>query len=171
MRLQVKYYCQASKFLHIVSMVAYQINVAHQCLLPLRRCLFSSLAAPPNSHIQNKVIPGSIGTEMRFSLQMFSSFRCLFVVRFERDIVLSSLYDIAKARIHHVMPLWRYFYSPKLRSILSKVDENSGDLLWVSSFKSWSCMKLNLQQNLSATLTNGFVKRNVNFLSAHKCIT
>ena len=126
-RLQVKYYCQVSKFLHIISMVAYQTNVAHQCLLPPRLCLFSSLTAPPNSHIQNKVIPRGIGTEMLFSLQIFSSFRCLFVLRSERDIVLSSLY-ITKARIHHVMPLWRYFYSPKLRSILSKAGENSGDL-------------------------------------------
>ena len=136
--LQVKYYCQVSKFLHIVSMVVYQTNVAHQCLLPPRLYLFSSLVAPPNSHIQNKVIPGVIGTEMLFSLQIFSSFRCLFVVRFEWDIVLSSLYDIRNAWIHHVMSLRRYFYSPKLCLILSKAGAKSG----VSSFKSWSCMKL-----------------------------
>ena len=131
---------------------SYQWWLIRQMLLisasSLLASLFSSLAAPPNSHIQNKVIPGGIGTEMLFSLQIFSSFRCLFVVRFERDIVLSSLYDITKARIHHVMSLWRYFYSPKLRSILSKAGENSGDLLWVSSFKSWSCMKLNLQHKI-----------------------
>ena len=66
--------------------------------LPLLGC-----SSPPNSHIQNKVIPGCIGIEMLFSLQVFSSFRCLFVVRFEWDIVLSSSYDIRKAWIHHVM--------------------------------------------------------------------
>ena len=104
--------------------------------LPLLGC-----SSPPNSHIQNKVIPGCIGIEMLFSLQIFSSFRCLFVVRFEWDIVLSSSYDIRKAWIHHVMSLRRYFYSPKLRLILSKAGANSGDLLWVSSFKvevAWS---------------------------------
>ena len=151
-------------------MVAYQTNVAHQCLLPPRLCLFSSLAAPPNSHIQNKVIPGGNGIEMLFSLQIFSSFRCLFVVRFEWDIVLSSWDDIRKAWIHQVKSLGEYFYSPKLRLILSKAGVNSGDLLWVSSFKSWSCLKLNLQ-NVSATLTKGFVKCNVNLFSVHKCIT
>ena len=66
--------------------------------LPLLGC-----CSPPNNHIQNKVIPGCIGIEMLFSLQVFSSFRCLFVVRFEWDIVLSSSYDIRKAWIHHVM--------------------------------------------------------------------
>ena len=110
-------------------MVAYQTNVAHQCLLPPRLRLFPSLAAPKNSHIQNKVIPGCIGTEMLFSLQIFSSFRCLFVVRFELDIVLSSSYDIRKAWIHHIMSLRRYFYSAKLHLILSKAGANSGDLL------------------------------------------
>ena len=128
--------------------MAYQINVAHQCLLPPSLCGSPYLAAPPNSHIQNKVIPRGIGIEMLFSLQMFSSIRCLFAARFERDIVLSSLYDITKAWIHHVMSMWRYFYSPKLRLILSKAGENSGDLLWVSSFKSWRCMKLNLQHKI-----------------------
>ena len=96
---------------------------------------------PPNSHIKNKVIPGCIGIEMLLSLQMFSSFRCLFVVRFEWNIVLSSSHDIRKAWIHQVMSLRRYFYSPKLRLILSKAGANSGDLLWVSSFKvevAWS---------------------------------
>ena len=44
--------------------------------------------------------------------------------------------------------LRRYSYSPKLRLILSKAGANSGDLLWVSSFKSWSCMKLNLQHKI-----------------------
>ena len=127
-----------SKFLHIVSMSTYQTNVAYQCLLPPRLCLFPPLAAPPNSHLQNKVIPGGIGMEIIFSLQIFSSFRCLFVVRFEWDIVLSSSYDIRKAWIHHVMSLRRYFYSPKLCLILSKAGAKSG----VSSFKSWSCMKL-----------------------------
>ena len=117
-------------------MVAYQTNVARQCLLPPRLCLFPFLAAPPNSHIQNKVIPGGIGIEMLFSLQNFSSFRWLFVVRFDWDIVLSSSYDIEKAWIHHVMSLRRYFYSPKLRLILSKAGANSGDLLCVSSFRS-----------------------------------
>ena len=134
-------------------MVTYQTKVAHQCLLPPRLCLFASLAAPPNSHIQNKVIPGCIGIEMLFSLQVFSSFRCLFVVRFEWDIVLSSSYNIRKAWIHHVMSLRRCFYSPKLRLISSKAGANSGDFLWISTFKSWSCMKLNL-------LHNGFAKLN-----------
>ena len=78
----------------------------------------------------------------------FSSFRCLFVIRFGRDIVLSSLYYIKKAWIHHVMSLRRYFYPPKLWLVLSKAGVNSGDLLWVSSFKSWSCMKLNLQHKI-----------------------
>ena len=79
-------------------MVAYQVNVAHQCLLPPRLCLFSSLAAPPNSHFQKKVIPGCIGIKM-----VSSNLFCLFAVRFEWDIVLSSSYDIRKAWIHHVM--------------------------------------------------------------------
>ena len=102
-RFQVKYYCQVQWFSHIASLVASQTNVAHQCLLPPPLCLFPSLTAPPNNHIQNKVIPRCIGIEMLFSLQIFSSFRCLFVVRFEWDIVLSSSYDIRKAWIHHVM--------------------------------------------------------------------
>ena len=58
-----------SKFLHILSMVAAdQTNVAHQCLISPRLCLFPPLAAPPSSHIQNKVIPGGIGIEMLFPL-------------------------------------------------------------------------------------------------------
>ena len=73
-------------------------NVAHQYLVPPRLCLFHSLAAPPNSHIQNKVIPGCTGIEM-----LPSNLFCLFVVRFDWDIVLSSSYDIRKAWIHHVM--------------------------------------------------------------------
>ena len=108
--------------------------------IPLPGC-----SSPPNSHIQNKVISGCVGIEMLFSLQFFSSFQCLFVVRFEWDIVLSSWDDIRKAWIHQVKSLGEYFYSPKLRLILSKAGVNSGDLLWVSIFKSWSCMKLNLQ--------------------------
>ena len=137
----IKARVENSKFLHIVSMVAYQTNVAHQCLHPPRLCLFSSLAAPPDRHIQNKVILGGIGIEMLFSLQSFSSFWCLFVVIFERDIVLSSLYDIAKAWIHHAMSWEGTFYFPKLRLILSKGGANSVDLLWVSNFKvkvAWS---------------------------------
>ena len=133
--------------------------------LPILGC-----SSPPNSHNQNKVIPRCTGIEMLFSLQILSSFWCLIVVRFEWNIVLSNSYDIRKAWIHHVTSLRRYFYSPKLRLILSKAGVNSGDLLWVSSFKSWSCLKLNLQ-NVSATLTKGFVKCNVDLFSVHKCIT
>ena len=44
--------------------------------------------------------------------------------------------------------LRRHSYSPKLRLILSKACANSGDLLRVSSFKSWSCIKLNLQHKI-----------------------
>ena len=123
-------------------MVAYQINVAHQCLLPACFCLFPSFASRPNSHIQNKVIPVGTGTKMLFLLQIFSSFCCLFIARFEWDIVLSRSCDIGEIWIHHVMSLRRHFYSPKLHLILSKAAANSGDLLWVFSFKSWSCMKL-----------------------------
>ena len=117
---------------------AYKWWLIRQMFLISASSLTASASFPPNSHIQKKVIPGCISIEMLFSLQMFSSFRCLFVIRFEWDIVLSSLYDIKKAWIHYVMSLRRYFYSPKLWLILSKAGVNSGDLLWVSSFKSWS---------------------------------
>ena len=45
------------KFLHIVSMVAYQAKVTHQCL-PLPASAFSPpwYVALPNSHIENEVI-------------------------------------------------------------------------------------------------------------------
>ena len=45
-------------------------------------------AAPRNSHLQKHIIPGWIGIET-----LFSTFQCLYVVRFEWDIVLSSSYD------------------------------------------------------------------------------
>ena len=53
-----------------------------------------SVSSPPwyaalrNSHLQKHIIPGWIGIET-----LFSAFQCLYVVRFERDIVLSSSYD------------------------------------------------------------------------------
>ena len=50
---------------------------------------------------------------MLFSLQIFSSFQCLYVVRFELDIEISQR---------------RYFYSSKLRLIVSKGGANSADL-------------------------------------------
>ena len=54
------------------------------------------LLFPTKQPYSKKDIPGCIGIEMLFSLQLFSSFRCLFVIRFEWGIVLSSLHDIKK---------------------------------------------------------------------------
>ena len=106
--------------------ISYQWWLIRQILLISASSLPASASSPPwlpppNSRIQNKVIPGGIGTEMLFSLQIFSSFRCLFVVRFEWDIVLSSSYNIRKAWIRHVMSLRRHFYSPKLQLIYLKL--------------------------------------------------
>ena len=67
-----------------------QTNVAHQCLLSPRLCLFPPLAAPPNSHIQNKVISGGIDLEMLISLSnavfIFTVFK--FFLHFDACLLL-----------------------------------------------------------------------------------
>ena len=57
---------------------------------PFPLCLFPSLICSPTKQpLQKHIIPGWIGIET-----LFSAFQCLYVVRFERDIVLSSSYDL-----------------------------------------------------------------------------
>ena len=61
---------------------------------------------------------------------IFSSFKCLYIVRFEWGIVLSSSNDGWDKRGYTTWcPRERYFYSSKLCLIVSKGGTNSADSL------------------------------------------
>ena len=83
-------------------------------------------------------------------LSIFSSFQCLYIVRFEYDIILSNSYDGWDKR-GYTMWLPREGTSAVLNCVwlyLKRVQIQHTWTLWVSFFKSWNCMKLNLPRKI-----------------------
>ena len=107
-------------------------------------------------------------------LSIFSSFQCLYKVRFEWDTVLSNSYDGWDKRGYTMwFPregtftllncVWLYLKAVQIQHTWT---------LWVSTFKKLKLHEVRLTTlNLSATLTKRFVKCNVNLFIVNKCIT
>ena len=79
-------------------------------------------------------------------LSTFSSFQCLNIVIFEQGIVLSNSYDGWDKRGYTIW--FNREGTPTLLNCiwlyLKGVPMQHTWTLWVSTFKSWNCMKLNL---------------------------
>ena len=81
---------------------------------------------------------------------IFSSFQCLYIVRYEWDIVISNSYDGWDERGYTIWCL-RQGTSTLLNCVwlyLKVVQIQQTWTVWVSTFRGWNCIKLNLLRKI-----------------------